>query len=636
MQTASHTSPTSQKQNDIWKLSIGALGVVFGDIGTSPLYAFRETIAHTVEPGAPVAVNDVLGILSLILWTLMIIVTIKYVAILLRIDNRGEGGTLALMALARTVLYRNTTFLMFLGIIGAALFFGDAVITPAISVLSAVEGLKVVMPSSEPFILPIALTIIIGLFLAQSKGTAKVSTLFGPIMVVWFTTLGLTGMMHINDDPTVLRALNPYYALHFIVEHKAASFIALGSVFLAVTGAEALYADLGHFGRSPIRLTWGWFVMPALALNYLGQGALVLSDPSAADNPFFKLVGKELQLPLVLLATCATIIASQAVITGAFSLTRQAVNLGLLPRMRILHTSDKHSGQIYMPQVNYILMTGVILLVLLFKTSSDLAAAYGISVTGSMVVDAIMMFFVIWWVWEWPVAKALVLVLPFFLIEMVFLSSNMLKIAAGGWMPLMLAGLMVAVVLTWIKGNIIINSRARKRDYKTDKFIQTYKERYPGLRNVEGSAFFLTGDPELTPQSLLQNIKHNRVLHENNIILSIKTEPYPYVDADARAIVSRLDENFSLLVLRFGFSEIPDVQTELVRLNRQTDSGIDFDWEKTSVFLNRRVLRSHPNYGLPAWQDFLYVWLHKHASEPTDFYRLPVGRVIEIGRHVII
>lgn len=631
-----HADPHSQKQQNLWPLAIGAVGVVYGDIGTSPLYAFREAVNHIAEGGAPLDRLEVLGILSLILWALTLIVTIKYVTLLLRIDNQGEGGPLALMALARSVIFRNTTVFLLLGILGAALFLGDSVITPAISVMSAVEGLEMVTPAFKPYVLPLTVVIIILLFVFQSKGTAKVSKLFGPVTVAWFAVLGLMGLAQIAENPSVLAAVNPWYAGRFLAAHGFESFLTLGMVFLAVTGAEALYADLGHFGRRPIQLAWGWFVFPCLALNYLGQGALVLRDPLAVEHPFFRLVPEQLLLPVVLLATCATIIASQAVITGAFSLTRQAVNLGLLPRLVIKHTSADNSGQIYLPQVNYLLMAAVLLLVLSFKSSGALASAYGISVTGAMVVDGIIAGFVLWQIKEWKFFWVLLVMGPFLMIEGVFLSANLLKILEGGWMPVLFAVTLVAVMITWIKGTFIINSRSRKRDVKLEKFVQEYKSRYGDLARVKGSAFFLSSDPNRVPAALLQNIRHNKVLHEKNIILSVKVEPFPHTDPESRAHITRLTDDLSVVLLRFGFQDDMDVQAELFRLNQNPDSGIDFNWEDTSVFLSRNAVRSHARYGMPLWQDWLYILLNKHASEPTDFYKLPSGRVIEIGRQVLI
>ncbi|MDE1153437.1 MAG: potassium transporter Kup [Micavibrio sp.] len=625
------------ENSHMWKLTMGAIGVVYGDIGTSPIYAFRESL-HAITPAGAVALlGDVLGIVSLILWSLTLIVTVKYVSILLKVDNHGEGGTLALMALVRTILYRNTTAFLFIGLAGAALFYGDGILTPALSVLSAVEGLEIATPAFTPYVVPITIGIILALFYFQSKGTDKVSTLFGPITLVWFGVLAATGLQHIADYPPMLKALNPYYALSFLFSHGDASFFVLGSIFLAVTGAEALYADLGHFGRKPIQAAWLWFVFPCLALNYLGQGALVMADPTTADNPFFKMVSGFWMLPLVIISTFATIIASQAVITGAYSLTRQAINLGLLPRMAIRHTSAEHSGQIYLPQVNWLLMTGVIILVLLFKSSSAMAAAYGISVTGTMVLTAIMTFFIVWELWGWPVWAAALLVGPFLVIDLVFLASNMLKVLEGGWLPLAMAATLMLVMWTWIKGSFIINSRARKREMKLERFIAEYATTYPRLRATHGTAIFFAADADRTPAALLQNMRHNNVLHDKNIILTVKIEPIPYVGHGDRAIIAHPAANFSTVLLRFGFQETPDVQTELMNLNRDAAAtGIHFTWSETSLFLSRRSLKANSKYGLPAWQDVIYIWLSKHAAEPTDFYKLPVGRVIEIGRHVLI
>lgn len=625
-----------EKDSKFWALTIGAIGVVYGDIGTSPIYAFREALRVLTESGQAPALQEVLGLLSLIIWALLVLVTVKYVIILLRIDNKGEGGTLALMALARSVAYRNTKSFLFLGMAGAALFYGDAILTPALSVLSAVEGVEIISPAFKSYVIPITLGIIIGLFLFQSKGTGKVSALFGPVTAVWFAALAYTGLLHISDEPRVLMAFNPWYAFSFLVEHGKISFLALGAVFLAVTGAEALYADLGHFGKKPIQLAWFWFVFPALAINYLGQGALVLHDPSTADNPFFKMAPDGWLVPMVVLATLATIIASQAVITGAYSMTQQAVSLGLLPRLEIRHTSEKHSGQIYMPQVNNLMLLGVIFLVLVFKSSGALAVAYGISVTGTMVITAIMAFFVIWQVWGWSLPKTVLLIAPFLLVEGIFLSANLIKVTEGGWMPLVLAAVLVMMMGTWVQGTFILNGRARKRDMKLDKFVQEYDTRYPDLKRVSGSAFFFVADPTFVPSALMMNIRHNKALHEKNIILSIKTESVPFVDPQERRQVTDLGNDFSLVVFRFGFKELPDVQAELMKLNRDASVSVKFDWEDTSIFLSRRSIRSDPDYGLPLWQDAIYIFLNRYASEPTDFYKLPVGRVIELGKHVVI
>lgn len=631
-----NTAPKTGQKTGLARLTIGAIGVVYGDIGTSPLYAFRAAMATIAGDGQSFTRTDVLGVLSLIIWALIIVVTIKYVMILLKIDNHGEGGPLALMALVRSAFYRNTKAFLFVGMASAAFFFGDSMITPAISVLAAVEGLKVITPALEFYVLPITVIIILALYMFQSHGTSKVAALFGPITVAWFAVLALTGIQHIVEDPGIVAAINPYYAASFAFTHGTIAFVTLGAVFLAVTGAEALYADLGHFGRQPIQLAWIWFIFPALVLNYLGQGALVLKDPSAIDNPFFKLVDPAHLVPLVIMATVATVIASQAVISGTFSLVRQAINLGILPRLVVKHTSAATAGQIYLPQVNYIMMVGVLMLVAMFKSSDALASAYGISVTVTMVLDAIMIFFVIWKLWEWPFAGSLLFAIPLILIDGAFLSSNLLKIADGGWVPLLIASFLMMLMATWVRGTIILNGRSLKRSVKLDKFVKTWHEKFPDVARVKGTAFFTVSDPALTPVSLLQNLKHNRVLHEKNVILSFKIESIPYVDTENRSIITRLNDDFTVLVMRFGFKEAPDVQAELIRLNQDKDMDLSFDWERTSLFLNRRQLRAHPHYGLPVWQDWIYIWLSKNSSDPSDYYRIPIGRVIEIGRHVII
>lgn len=619
-----------------FSLGVAAVGVVFGDIGTSPLYAFREAL-HAVSGGDHlVGRESVLGILSLILWAMTLVVTCKYVIMLMKIDNKGEGGTLALMALARKVIYIDTTVFLYLGILGAALFYGDSMITPAISVLSAVEGLGTITPAFDPYIIPITLGILVVLFMCQSHGTATVSKVFGPVMVVWFSTLALLGLMHISDDLDIFNAFNPYYAVTFLLSHGTISLITMGAVFLAVTGAEALYADLGHFGRLPIQGAWGWFVFPSLTLNYLGQGAMVLAHPELAENPFFSMAPAELQLPVVLLAGCATVIASQAVISGAYSLTRQAINLGLLPRLKVKHTSVHHSGQIYMPQINYMLMVGAVLLVLAFKSSTALASTYGISVTGAMLVDGIMAFFVVWQVKEWKLWKTALIVGPFILIESAFLSANMMKFFTGGWVPVMIAAILVVMMIIWLRGSFIINSRSFKRDMKLRKFIKTYHERWPDVARVSGTAFFMTSNAEIVPASLTQNLNHNKVLHQHNVLLSVSMEGEPYVAEEDRFQIEKLNDDFTLLIVRYGFKDEIDLQSELMRLSRRPECGLQFNWSETSLFLSRRSLRIDARYGLPVWQDLIYAFLHRHASEPTDFYRLPASRVIEVGRQTFI
>ncbi len=619
-----------------YKLAIGAIGVVFGDIGTSPLYAFREALHAVTEPGQMVARESVLGILSLILWSMFLIVTCKYVLLLMRIDNKGEGGTLALMALARRVFYRNTIAFLYLGIFGAALFFADSMITPAISVLSAVEGLKTVTPAFDNFIIPITIGILLGLFSFQSRGTATVSRIFGPAMLVWFSTLAILGLMHINDDLQIFYAFSPFYGLKFLAENGMVSMLTLGAVFLAVTGAEALYADLGHFGRTPIQGAWLWFVFPALTLNYLGQGAMILAHPELAGNPFFSLAPEEFKLPLVLLSTCATVIASQAVITGAFSIARQAVNLGLMPRMRIAHTSAETSGQIYMPQINYMLMIGAILLVLTFQSSSALAATYGISVSGALLVDAIMAFFVLWQLMDWKWWKTALIMGPFILIDLSFVGTNMLKFFTGGWVPVAFAFIVVTLMVTWVRGSFIIERRSSKRDPRLQKFLADYSTRWPDVKRVAGSALFMASNPETVPPSLIQNLNHNHVMHERNIILSVQISSEPFVTAEQQAEIHVLNDDFTQVILRFGFKDDINVRQALITLSQSGNNDTLFDWRHMSIFVSRRSLRPSDRYGLPLWLDSIYVLMHRNANDPTDYYRLPVGRVIEIGRQVYI
>lgn len=625
----------AQHNGHFWKMTLGVIGVVYGDIGTSPIYAFREAL-HTIGGGGAPAVADVLGILSLIVWALAVIVTLKYVIILLRVDNAGEGGTLALMTLARKAAPHRAKLFLLMGMGGAALFYGDSIITPALSVLSAVEGLEVVSPAFTHYILPITTAIIFALFIVQSHGTHKVSAFFGPIIIVWFGALAWMGAVHIMEQPVVLMALNPYYAVQFLLSHGSIAFLTLGAVFLAVTGAEALYADLGHFGKRPIQAAWMWFVFPALVVNYMGQGALVLSDPSTADNPFFKMAPADMLIPLVFLSTLATIIASQAVITGAYSITQQAINLGLLPRMKICQTSATQQGQIYLPRVNYLMMTGVLLLIFVFRSSSNLATAYGISVTGTMVLTAVMLFFIVWRLWEKPLLAAMLLVLPLITIDGIFLASNLLKIFEGGWVALAVAGTIMLMMIVWVRGTFILSSRERKRQPRLEQFAHNYADTHPGLAVTKGTAFFFSPDPQFVPHALMINLRHNHALHESNIVLSVQIENTPYVQADARIRARRLNARFATLTLHYGFMESPDVQAALLQLRHQPHRLIPFDWETTSLFLSHKTLRADPRYGLPLWQDAVFMWLNHSAADPTDYYRLPTGRVVELGRHVVI
>jgi KUP system potassium uptake protein len=614
----------------LWALTLGSVGVVYGDIGTSPLYAFREALAAADQDGT-ITRFEVYGVLSLILWALLLIVTVKYVLILLRADNRGEGGTLALMALARTAFSRGAPVMIGLGIVGAALFYGDAIITPAISVLSAVEGLKLVEPRFEPYVLPITLAIIAVLFLVQNRGTGRVAAFFGPITAVWFAAMGVAGLVHIFDDPAVLNAFNPWYAAVFLMEHGHAGLIALGAVFLAVTGAEALYADLGHFGRRPIRLAWFALVLPALALNYLGQGALVLAQPETAANPFYLMVPPWALVPMVLLATLATVIASQAVITGAFSLSRQAVQLGLLPRLEVRHTSEAHAGQIYVPQVNMMLFLGVVFLVVMFGSSGALASAYGIAVTGTMVVTVLMAFVVVWKVWRWPLAAAVAVIVPFLVIDVAFLVANLLKIHHGGWVPLLVAGFIVLVMVTWRRGSRFLIEKTRRAEVPLADLIRSLEKRHP--HRVPGTAVFLTSDPGFAPTALMHNLKHNKVLHEHNVILTILSSDAPRVPESERVTIEKLSEHFGRVTMQFGFVEEPNVPRGLQICRRL---GWKFEILNTSFFLSRRSIRPAAKSGMPLWQDRLFIVLARNASDATDYFQIPTDRVVEIGMQVTV
>jgi KUP system potassium uptake protein len=608
---------------------LGSIGVVYGDIGTSPLYALRESLAHTAGMGSHD--ENVLGVVSLLIWALFLIVTIKYVIFVMRADNRGEGGTLALMALAQSAIGRRSIGVLFLGILGASLFTGDAIITPAISVLSAVEGLKLVAPALDHYILPITFVILISLFMVQSRGTGAVAGFFGPIMVLWFLSLAAMGLSHIGDAPRVLHAFNPLHGLTFLFSHGLLSFVVMGSVFLAVTGAEALYADMGHFGRRPIQLAWSFFVLPALVLNYLGQGALLLADPQAMENPFFLMAPDWALLPLVILATVATIIASQATITGAFSLARQAIQLGLLPRLEIQHTSDKQEGQIYIPRVNRTLLMGVLLLVAMFKSSSALASAYGIAVTASMVVDSMLAFVVLWRLWKWPVWRAFATMGTFFMIESVFFSANLLKLFEGGWVPVLVGGMVVLMMWTWLRGSGFLASKTHRDSIPMRDLIRMLEKSKP--TRVSGTSIFLTSDAEVAPSALMHNLKHNKVLHERVFIVSVNTKPTPRVSPDKRYEIEKLSEDFTKVTLHFGFMESPRVPAALAMMRK---AGLKFDIMTTSFFLGRRSLKESPNSGMPVWQDRLFIMLSRQAANATDFFSIPSDRVVELGAQVTV
>ena len=614
-----------------WALTVGSIGVVYGDIGTSPLYALRESVLAAVGPGNPVSEPVVHGILSLIIWALLLVVTAKYVLILLRADNKGEGGTLALMALASRSLVRRGGIVILLGIISGALFYGDAIITPALSVLSAIEGLKVVTPAFDAYVVPLTVLVLVILFAVQSRGTANVAAFFGPITLFWFATIAAAGIWHVVQNPIVLFAFNPWHGISFLLHHGIVGFYTLGAVFLVVTGAEALYADLGHFGRGPIRFAWLVVVLPALVLNYLGQGALVLGNPKAVENPFFLLYPDWALLPMVLLATAATVIASQAVITGAYSLTRQAIQLGLLPRLEIRHTSESLFGQIYMPRVNTLLLAGVLLLVGLFRSSSALASAYGIAVTGTMVVTAMMAIVVVWRVWGWPLIGALALMLPFLFIDFTFLSANLLKIVEGGWMPLALGALVMAVMYTWRRGSRFLFEKTRRLETPLESLVKSLEKKPPA--RVPGTAVFLTSDPVSAPTALLHSLKHYKVLHEKNVILTVETADAPRVDPSERVRIEAVGKTFSRMVLRFGFMETPNVPKALAIARKL---GWQFDIMSTSFFLSRRSLKPAAHSGMPRWQDRLFIGLTRVANDATDYFQIPTGRVVEVGTQVTI
>ncbi len=627
---AGRPSPSSSHHARVWALALSSIGVVYGDIGTSPLYAFRLAIVAATGSG-PVTSDAVFGVASLIIWALIIVVTLKYVLILLRADNNGEGGELSLMALAQRVLQKGKSVVVLLGMIGAALFYGDAMLTPAVTVLSAVEGLKLVTPIFDEYPVPLTILILIVLFSVQRRGTARVGAFFGPVMLVWFAIMAALGLLHIVAGPGILAAANPVHAVRFLLDNGFVGLLTLGGVFLAVTGAETLYTDLGHFGRRPIQRAWFLVVFPALALNYLGQGALLLAQPEAIDSPFFRLAPDWAILPFVLMATAASIIASQAVITGAFSLTRQAVHLGLLPRLEIRHTSEAHSGQIYMPRVNTFLLVGVVLLVIVFGNSSNLAAAYGISVTGTMVVTNLLAFVVVWRFWGWSPAAAVLLFLPFLLIDLSFLSANLMRVVDGGFVPLVIAGTLLLLMITWRKGTRILADKTRRIEVPLPTLLHQLEKSKP--HTVPGTAIYLTSHPEFAPSSMLHSLKHYRVLHENNVILTIVTCPTPRLEEGSRVRIEPITDRFSRMTMTFGYMETPNVPQAL---GESRKLGWKFDIMKTSFFLSRRILKASPKSGMPTWQDHLFISMARSADDATQYFHIPTGRVVEIGTQVAV
>ncbi len=613
-------------------LAVGSIGVVFGDIGTSPLYAMREALRHT-RAGADGSLA-VYGVISLVFWALIMVVTVKYVIFLMRADNKGEGGTLALMALAQKALGKYSPAVFFLGICGASLFYGDGIITPAVSVLGAVEGLRDapgVGHIPHVYIVGLAGVILLALFMVQSKGTGKVAKFFGPITVIWFLALGGLGLLHIFDDPIILTALMPQYGIEFLIANGLTGFVILGSVFLAVTGAEALYADMGHFGKKPIQMSWMVFVLPCLTLNYLGQGALALKDPAARANPFWQMVPDVAYWPIFILATLATVIASQAVITGAFSMTQQAVQLGLLPRIDIKRTSETQAGQIFVPQINSMLLIGVLILLLVFQTTDRLTSMYGIAVTGAMMVDTLLAYVFLRHVWKWKRWQAWALLAPLGALDIVFFSSNLLKIPDGAWLPLTLGGGLVLTMLTWAGGTKTLTEKARRDSVLLTDLIEMLKKRPP--HRVAGTAIFLTSDGEIAPVALMHNLKHNKILHEKNIILTVRTTNTPRVQDADRISIEVLNEDFKKVTLNYGFMESPNLPKALGLCRKL---GLKFDIMSTSFFLGRRSVVPSANSGMPLWQDKLFIFLMKNATNPTEFFHIPPGRVVELGTQVTV
>jgi KUP system potassium uptake protein len=622
--------PHAHRAQAFWKLAVGAVGVVFGDIGTSPLYAFRETFAGH----HPLALDrlHVMGVISLMFWSMMIVVTLKYVTIIMRADNKGEGGSLALLALiSRCAVDRRwTSGIVILGVFATALFYGDSMITPAVSVLGAVEGLAVAAPAFGGLVVPVAIVILVFLFSIQRGGTSRVGAFFGPIMIFYFLVIATLGTISIAGDPSVLWALLPNYAVMFFVVDPLAAFLALGSVVLAVTGAEALYADMGHFGRKPIRFSWLWFVLPALMLNYMGQGALLLRDASAIENPFYMLAPEALRLPLVLVATMAAVIASQAVITGAFSVTQQAIQLGFMPRLRIDHTSASTAGQIYIPLINWLLMTMVILLVLTFQNSSNLTAAYGIAVTGAMFIDSCLLAVLLFSLWRWKWWQAAPLLALFFIVDGAYFAANLTKVPDGGWFPLLVGLIIFTFLTTWAKGRKLMIARLRESAMPIQIFITSAAN---SATRVPGTAVFMTSTPDGVPHALLHNLKHNKVLHERVILLTVKIADEPYVADDDRARIDDLGRGFHRMILRFGFMEDADVPAALKRIDV---CGGEFRMIETSFFLARQTLLPSAKPGMAVWREKLFAWMLRNAESAMEFFRLPTNRVVELGSQVEI
>jgi len=628
-QKVGEMSNTQTKQN-LSTLALGAIGVVFGDIGTSPLYAIQTTFTGSTP--LPVVEANILGVLSVMFWTIMILVSLKYVVIIMRADNHGEGGSLALLSLVSDLTAQNKKlkwFLTALGVSAAALFFGDGMITPAISVLSAVEGLDLISHQFQGYVLPINFIILTGLFFIQKRGTGTVGILFGPIMVFWFICLAILGVSSIAQSPEVLLALNPVYAINFLKADWGVSFMALGGIVLAITGGEALYADMGHFGKLPIRFAWFSFVLPALVLNYFGQGALLLHNPKAIENPFYLLAPEWALIPMVILATAATVIASQAVISGAFSIANQSLQMGFLPRVQICHTSGKARGQIYVPFTNWVLYLAVIYLVFTFKSSANLAAAYGVAVTGTMTITTVMIGFVIIKLWRWPLAGAIPLIAGLFVIDITFFSANAIKIPQGGWFPILIATVSFTVLMTWRRGRELLFAEVSRQSVPMQAIIDSVES----IPRVEGTAVFLTPSNEGTPSSMLHNLKHNHVLHERNVLLTVLVEEKPYVTKGNRLLIKDMGKNFYWVRVFYGFMETPDIPSALELCEAQ---GLTFEMMSTSFFVSRALIVSGPNPGMVKWRERLFMALSRNAMHAADFYKIPVNRVVEMGTKIEI
>ncbi|HTH59269.1 MAG TPA: potassium transporter Kup [Paraburkholderia sp.] len=627
------TTSTHVAKQPLPSLAMAAIGVVFGDIGTSPLYSLKE--AFSPSHGIPLTDTSILGVISLLFWAIVIVVSIKYVLFVMRADNDGEGGVLALMALSLRSFNRTTkaaAVLTALGIFGACMFYGDAVITPAISVISAVEGLQIAAPKLSHLVLPLTMVILVALFWIQRHGTALVGRLFGPIMVVWFITLAVLGVSHIVQSPGVIAALNPYYAFSFMAAHLLQAYVVLGSVVLVLTGAEALYADMGHFGARPIRIAWYVLVMPSLVLNYFGQGALLMHDHGAIENPFFLLAPDWALLPLVVLSTVATVIASQAVISGAYSLTSQAILLGYVPRMKVLHTSDLAIGQIYVPVVNWMLLFIILCIVLGFRSSDNLAAAYGIAVTATMVITTVLACVVMVKVWKWNKLLVGVIIGGFLIVDLGFFGANLLKVAEGGWLPLGIGGLLFFLLLTWYKGRMIVKDRTAADGIPLMPFLQGLLAHPP--HRVSGTAIYLTGSDAMVPVSLLHNLKHNKVLHERTIFMTFTIRDVPYVHDAERVTMQDFGGGLYLVRAAYGFNETPDVKAVLDQVGREHDMA--FEMMDTSFFIARETVVPTQLPGMSIWRERVFAWMHQNSAKPTDFFSIPANRVVELGTKIEI